>query len=99
MGSERESLCALEPGKEETAFKIIGPFDIEACGPFLTCSHKVEKFDYSGGKETYIELFYCGINWYQVGFVAFLILLVFFYYKMKTSAASTMYSGISNTPV
>lgn len=98
MTDERESLCALEPGKEEAAFKIIGPFDIEACGPFMTCSHKVEKIDYSGGKENYIELFYCGINWYQVGGAAFVLFIVYFYLKMKTKVVSNTYAGVPTYP-
>lgn len=94
MTLERESLCALEPGKEEDAFKIIGPFDIEECGPFLSCSHKVEKFDYTNGHENYIELFYCSVNWAQVAGVVFLFLIAYGYTRMKSKAVSVASSNI-----
>jgi hypothetical protein len=83
MGSEKKSICALEVGQEEAAARALGgAFVLEDCGPLAECRHKVESFDFSSGKEDYVEIFYCATNYVYVGLIiAAVLLVVFFLYR------------------
>lgn len=83
MGDEIESICALAPGDEKKAFEAIGAFDLEACGIYSTCAHKVEKFYNSAGKRGHVELFYCQLDYWKVILTIVVLLLVAFYIKRK----------------
>ena len=74
-----ESICALEQGDEADAYAAIGKFQIEKCGLFSVCNHAIEKFDFVGGREKYVKVYYCGSNYTNIGIaVAIAIVAIFF---------------------
>ena len=79
MEAEKKSICFVEAGQEPAASRALGgSFQIEDCGLFGECKHKVEYFDFSSGKEDYVEVLYCATNYWYVAFaIAFVLLLVF----------------------
>ena len=84
---ENHSICSLAPGQEENAFKAVGPFDLEPCGPFMTCSHRVEKINFVNGRGESVELFYCAVNWYAVGALLFVVFLVYLFIRRRARSS------------
>lgn len=78
--SEGESVCFIPEGQEASvAFALGGQFKLEEdCGPFGSCNHKVEKFDYRNGQTSYAQWYYCSTNYYTIGGLLVGIIAVFF---------------------
>ena len=66
------------------AHALGGRFELEACGFFEECSHKVEKYDMTANTNGPIisEVYYCALDWMKVGpLIAISIMILFFVFK------------------
>ena len=78
-----ESICALAEGDEADAHAAIGKFQIEECGFFTVCNHAIEKFDFVGGREKYVKVYYCGSNYTNIGIAVAAVIVVMFIIARK----------------
>lgn len=94
MSDKVESLCHVAPGDEVKVARVLnGRFDIEDCGFFGTCDHKVEKFDFTASSNgNYVEIWYCSTDWAKAGgWVVIIIILFLIYRKLKNRFTPSPY--------
>lgn len=85
------SICALAQGDEKAAAKALGgSFILESCGFFSNCDHRVERYDFSSGKETYVEMYYCSTDVVKVGGVVAVVLVALFLLIRKMKKRTKM---------
>jgi hypothetical protein len=96
--SSKETVCDVS-SVNAAALVLGGGFRREDCGFFESCSHNVEEFD---GQGAIVELTYCAIDWYKVGplIALFVILVLYIWYKIRRArqageAVSSMRSRYS----
>lgn len=66
-GERIETICDLDHGSEEVAAILLGGrFDVEDCGALSSCSHKVEKFDFSAEPPLSVTVYTCRTNWIAI---------------------------------
>lgn len=96
---ESESVCDLEHGSEEVAAILLGgKFDVEDCGFFSKCSHRVEKYDYSADPPLSVTIFTCATDWVKVAILVVALaigiaLLIRMVRRAMTHGIRGMFSG------
>jgi hypothetical protein len=88
----RDTICEFSGDVEATMDAMGGKFDLEDCSFFESCSHKVTKFDTApDGEKLAVELSYCAIDWYKLGpILAVVVLLIaWLYRRTRRSAMAT----------
>ena len=91
--SNKPSICHTNDEKG-AATALGGGFLREDCGFFSKCSRHVEDYDFSGGNQNVVEIWYCALDWTKVlpTMLLTLIIIFFIYRKFKQLKESGSFS-------